>query len=209
MKTVTFLLAMLMTLSVSGQNYQSGSIKTKSEKVYTLSKKQNEDLKKAAISKVKRFQENCKLIGSKEIPYSDKTCTGGYIDVAMHDFLEGARIEITSLDGKTSSSKLVKRYLLNLSLLNYKEIHIESYNCAMVGNFVKDANMSRKTGKEWYVGEVTVYQSFNAVTHEGRILKDTVKRTMKVYALKNTIYSTSGVEEWWDIKLDDITAKSI
>ena len=79
----------------------------------------------------------------------------------------------------------------------------------MVGNFVKDANMSRKTGKEWYVGEVTVYQSFNAVTHEGRILKDTVKRTMKVYALKNTIYSTSGVEEWWDIKLDDITAKSI
>ena len=209
MKTVTFLLAILMTLSVSGQNYQSGSIKTKSEKVYTLSKKQNEDLKKAAIAKVERFQENCKLIGSKEIPYSDKTCTGGYIDVAMHDFLEGARIEITSLDGKTSSSKLVKSYLLNLSLLNYKEIHIESYTCAMVGNFVKDANMSRKTGKEWYVGEVTVYQSFNAVTHEGRILKDTVKRTMKVYALKNTIYSTSGVEEWWDIKLDDITAKSI
>ena len=99
MKTVIFLLAMLMTLSVSGQNYQSGNIKTKSEKVYTLSKKQNEDIKKAAIAKVKRFQENCKLIGRKEIPYSDKTCTGGYIDVAMQDFLEGAQIEITNFDG--------------------------------------------------------------------------------------------------------------
>ena len=118
MKTVTFILAMLMTLSVSGQNYQSGSRKSSSEKVYTLSKKQNENLKKAAMSKVARFQENCKLIGSKDIPYSDKTCTGGYIDVAMQDFLDGARIEITSIDGKTSSSKKVKRYLLNLSLLN-------------------------------------------------------------------------------------------
>lgn len=209
MKTVTFFLAMLMTLSVSGQNYQSGSTKAKPEQVYTLTKRQNEDLKKAAIAKVLRFQENCKLIGSKDIPYSDKTCTDGYIDVAMQDFLEGAKIEITSLDGRTSSSKLVKRYLLNLSLLNYKEIHIESYNCAMVGNFVKDPNMSRKTGQEWYVGEVTVYQVFNAVTQEGRVLRDNVKRTVKVYALKNQIYSASGVEEWWDIKLDDITAKSI
>lgn len=209
MKTVTLFLAMLMTLTVSGQNYQSRNTKAKSDKVYTLSKKQNEDLKKAAIAKVIRFQENCKLIGSKDIPYSEKTCTGGYIDVAMHDFLEGARIEITSLNGKTSSSKLVKRYLLNLSLLNYKEIHIESYNCAMVGNFVKDPNMSRKTGQEWYVGEVTVYQKFNAVTHERQIMTDTVKRTMKVYALKNQIYSASGVEEWWDIKLDNITAKNI
>jgi hypothetical protein len=79
----------------------------------------------------------------------------------------------------------------------------------MVGNFVKDPNMSRKTGQEWYVGEVTVYQKFNAVTHERQIMTDIVKRTMKVYALKNQIYSASGVEEWWDIKLDNITAKNI
>lgn len=69
--------------------------------------------------------------------------------------------------------------------------------------------MSRKTGQEWYVGEVTVYQKFNAVTHERQIMTDIVKRTMKVYALKNQIYSASGVEEWWDIKLDNITAKNI
>ena len=80
----------------------------------------------------------------------------------------------------------------------------------MVGNFVKDANMSRQTGQEWYVGEVTVYQKFNAVTHEGRIISDTVKRTMKVYATMNQIFGADGrVDTWWDIKLDDITAKNV
>ena len=126
MKTVIFLLVMLMTLSVSGQNYQSGNIKTESEKVYTLSKKQNEDLKKAAIAKVKRFQENCKLIGSKEIPYSDKTCTGGYIDVAMQDFLEGAQIEITNFDGTVQKLRTVRRYLQNLAVLGNHRINMVS-----------------------------------------------------------------------------------
>ena len=126
MKTVIFLLAMLMTLSVSGQNYQSGNIKTKSEKVYTLSKKQNEDIKKAAIAKVKRFQENCKLIGRKEIPYSDKTCTGGYIDVAMQDFLEGAQIEITNFDGTVQRPRIVRRYLQNLAALGNHRINMVS-----------------------------------------------------------------------------------
>ena len=126
MKTVTFLLAMLMTLSVSGQNYQSGNIKTESEKVYTLSKKQNEDLKKAAIAKVERFQENCKLIGSKEIPYSDKPCTGGYIDMAMQDFLEGAQIEITNFDGTVQKLRTVRRYLQNLAVLGNHRIYMVS-----------------------------------------------------------------------------------
>ena len=126
MKTVIFLLAMLMTLSVSGQNYQSGNIKTKAEKGFTLSKKQNEDIKKAAIAKVKRFQENCKLIGRKEIPYSDKTCTGGYIDVAMQDFLEGAQIEITNFDGTVQRPRIVRRYLQNLAALGNHRINMVS-----------------------------------------------------------------------------------
>ena len=211
MKHFVFLLTMLVTLSASGQNYHSSSQKTKADKVFKLTQKQSESLKKAAESKVMRFQENCALIGG-DASYQEKTCTGGYVDVAMEDFLKDAKIEITSLDGKTSSRKPVRRYLLNLALLKknrYKSINITSYNCAMVSNFVKDANMSRQTGKEWYVGEVTVYQQFNAVTKEGRILHDTVKRTIKVYALRTQIYSGGAVEEWWDIKLDDITARNI
>lgn len=211
MKHLVFLLTMLVTLSASGQNYYSNSQRSKTEKLFKLTDKQKNDLKRAAESKVMRFQENCALIAG-DASYQDKTCNGGYVDVAMQDFLKDAKIEITSLDGKTSSRKPVRRYLLNLALLRknrYRSINITSYNCAMVSNFVKDVNMSNRTGQEWYVGEVTVYQQFNAVTKEGRTVHDTVKRTMKVYALRNQIYSNDGVEEWWDIKLDDITARNI
>ena len=80
----------------------------------------------------------------------------------------------------------------------------------MVENFVKDLNKSRETGEEWYVGEVTLYQRFNGVTKEGRIVNDVVRRTTKVYANKKEIYSARGASTtYWDVKLGDIQAESI
>lgn len=198
-KSIFFLVALFMSVVVSAQSYK-------------LSKQQHEDLKKAAINKVERFQENCRLVAG-DAPYNEKTCSGGIIDITMQDFLKDAKIEITALNSNSKSRKLVKRYLLNLALLRknrYKDINISWWDCAMVENFVKDLNKSKQTGEEWYVGEVTLYQRFNGVTKEGRVVNDVVRRTTKVYANKKEIYSARGASTtYWDVKLGDIQAESI
>lgn len=178
----------------------------------TLTQQQQRDLAMAAVKKVERFQENCKLVAS-DAPYNEKTCMGGTIDIAMQDFLPNAKIKITSLDGKSYSEKKVRRYLLNLALLRknqYREVKITYYDCAMVSNFVKDVNKSNETGEDWYIGKVTVYQRFNAETKEGVEVHDVVKRTVEVSATLHEIYRKNGsVRSYWDVKLGNINAKSI
>ena len=206
MKRIGFLLIALLTLSV-GLTAQE----------YKLIRTQQESLEKAAKEMVKTFQDNCRKIGDTRIPFDEKTGKGGIIEMALEDFLDKdtTNITITSLYGKSSETKPVKKYLYKLATLAkdvYREITITSYDCAMVSGFVRDPNLS-KNGEEWYVGEVKVMQRFRAVTRERWIVEDLVEGVTKVYAktnrIYNRIYNDRGWQPLWIVKLGDITAENI
>ena len=206
MKRIGFLLIALLTLSV-GLTAQE----------YKLTRTQQESLEKAAKEMVKTFQDNCRKIGDTRIPFVEKTGKGGIIEMALEYFLDKdtTNITITSLYGKSSETKPVKRYLYKLATLAkdvYREITITSYDCAMVSGFVRDPNLS-KNGEEWYVGEVKVMQRFRAVTRERWIVEDLVEGVTKVYAktnrIYNRIYNDRGWQPLWIVKLGDITAENI
>lgn len=185
---------------------------TAQNQVKELTKQQKKELAEAAIMKVERFQRNCATVAG-DGDYSEKTSPGGIVDIAMQDFMSNAKIQTTSLDGKNKNSQKVKKYLMKLALLRknvYKKIQITSYECAMVTGFTKDINKSKATGEEWYTGVVTIIQEFNAITHEGRVVGDKVRRTVEVKAKLNNIYNTDGsVFEYWDVLLNDIYAINI
>ena len=178
-----------------------------SAQIVQLTACQQRDLEKKAIEKVETFQKNCQIVADTHRTYSEKTCKDGIIDVALEDFMEDARIEITNFDGSVQKPKAIRRYLLNLALLSrnrYREISITWVNCAMSTNFVPDPNR-----KEWYVGEVKIIQRFSAITKEFRKVEDSVERITKVYAKRHEILANNKWVTYWDVMLGDIAAKTI
>lgn len=175
-----------------------------------LSKTEQESVKKRAIQKVKTFQESCRKIADTHVAFWEKTCEGGMIEVTMQDFMDDAKIRITSLDGRSFSEKGVKQYLKRLALLSkntYKEIDITSFDCSLASDFRPDPNR----GEGWYVGEVKVTQIFRAL-RKGEYnveVTDKVVRTTKVYAKKSTLIVNQKNVPYWDVKLGDIKARNI
>ena len=175
-----------------------------------LTLEESKEIKEIAMKKVESFQADCKKIADSNIPFHKKTSKDGYIDVTMLDFMDGARIRITSLDGKSFTEKAVKQYLKRLALLSnrvYKEVHISSFDCAVSADFVPDRNK----GKDWYVGEVQIIQVFRAI-RKGEYnveVSDKVIRKTKVYAKRGSLIVNSRNVPYWDVKLGNITAKNI
>ena len=193
-RTGMLLLWMVLCLNLSAQTYR-------------LTANDQRNLKEMAVQMVNRFQSNCRTIADKNTPSSQVTCAGGIIDNTMKDFMEDARIEITSLDGKTTSNRKVKEYLHRLFRLRetrYSSIRISWYHVNVAENFTKDPNRPNL-----YVGEVTLVQRFSGVTHEGQVLKDQVRRKTKVYATPQEYRDKNTKKIRWIIKLGDISAKTI
>lgn len=194
-RTGMLLLLMAMCLNLSAQTHR-------------LTANDQRNLKEMAVQMVNRFQSNCRTIADKNTPSSQVTCVGGVIDNTMKDFMEDARIEITSLDGKTTyKPKPVKKYLNDLFRLRetrYSSIRISWYNVNVADNFTKDLNRPNL-----YVGEVTLVQRFWGVTHEGQVLEDQVRRKTKVYATPQEYRDKNTKKIRWIIKLGDISAKTI
>lgn len=203
MKRIGFLLiTLVLTIGLNAQ-----------ERKYELTPTEQKSLEKAAKDMVRTFQENCRQVGDADIPFYEKTCKGGIIEVALEDFLhkDSTYITITSLYGGSPTIKPVYKYLHRLATLaknTYKEINITSYDCAMATSFTRDPNLS-KNGEEWYVGEVKIMQRFRAETKEHWVVEDLVKRVTKVYAKKNEIRRGRGWMTYWSVKLGDITAETI
>ena len=199
MRRAVFVLTILCMVTVSFAQQRA-----------TLSRGDQESLKRQAIQKVETFQGYCKTIADATIPFHKKTSSDGYIDVAMQDFLADALIRITSLDGRNFTEKSVKSYLNRLALLSnrtYKEVNITSFDCSISADFVPDPNK----GKDWYVGEVKVTQVFRAV-RKGEyniVVSDKVVRKTKVYAKRGSLIMNHRSVPYWDIKLGNITAKNI
>lgn len=193
-RTGMLLLWMVLCLNLSAQTHR-------------LTANDQRNLKEMAVQMVNRFQSNCRTLADKRTPAQEVTCAGGIIDTAMKDFMEDARIEITSLDGKTTSNREVKKYLHRLFRLRetrYKEIRISWYNVNVAENFTKDPNRANL-----YVGEVTLVQRFSGVTHEGQVLEDQVRRKTKVYATLQEYRVKNTKKIRWIIKLGDISARTI
>lgn len=198
MKRSVFMLTLLCMVSIAFAQRVS------------LTAREQASLKEQAVKKVKSFQESCKTIADSDIPFYKKTSKDGYIDVTMLDFMDGAWIRITSLDGKSFTEKPVKQYLKRLALLSnrvYKKVHISSFDCAVSADFVPDRNK----GKDWYVGEVQIIQVFRAI-RKGEYnveVSDKVIRKTKVYAKRGSLIVNSRNVPYWDVKLGNITAKNI
>lgn len=198
MKRAVFMLTLLCMVSVAFAQHVS------------LTAREQASLKEQAVKKVKSFQESCKTIADSNIPFYKKTSKDGYIDVTMLDFLDDARIRVTSLNGKNFTEKPVKQYLKRLALLSgrvYKEVHISSFDCAVSADFVPDPNK----GKDWYVGEVQIIQVFRAI-QKGEYnveVSDKVVRKTKVYAKRGSLIVNHRNVPYWDVKLGNITAKNV
>ena len=169
---------------------------------YVLTAGEQQDIQKAAVDKVNRFQSSCAAIAVKKYSVAQKT---KFIETTLLDFQENAQITVTSFNGKADKPKPVKNYLEKLSMLGkrYANIKVTWCNCYISNEFEYDANSGM------YVGWAKVEQHFNALTWERIYVGDVVERTVKVYAQLKEVFDKNDVRKKWVIKLGDISARNI
>lgn len=169
---------------------------------YQLPESDQRNIQAAAVDKVNRFQKNCSLIADTG---KSRAMKDSYIKSAMQDFMEGAQIIITNMNGTAQPKKPVKRYLERLSLLDkrYAVIEITWSDCYITDEFKYDAN----TGM--YVGWAKVKQQFRANAREIGDISDVVERTVKVYAKLTKVYERDRIRKRWVVSLGDISARTI
>ena len=191
-KFILTVLCCILACTVSAQQKQK----------FTLSDMDQQSIQQAAVNMVNRFQSNCAAIASKKNTAAQKR---SYINTALQDFVEDAKIVITSFNGKKDKPKPVRKYLERLSLLGdrYANIQVTWSDCHITDEFEYDAN----TGM--YVGWAKVKQRFNAETKEHIRIGDVVERTVKIYAKLTTIYEKNQTRKKWIINLGDIAARNI
>ena len=161
-------------------------------------------LNKAAVDKVERFQTNCRYIANVNVPNAQKQ---NAIRTSLLDFVDGAKIVVTSLNGVQQKPKLVKTYLERLAYRMkdvYAFIDITFMDCHVASDFTPDPN---EPGT--YVGLVKVIQYFNAMNKESRWVNDVTVREYKIKAKPHDIIRNNKTQRLWSIKLSHIEGKAV
>lgn len=176
-----------------------------------LTLEESKEIKEIAMKKVESFQADCKKIADSNIPFHKKTSKNGYIDMTMLDFMEDAKIRVTSLDRKNFTEKPVKQYLKRLALLSNRVYKMEDFTLSDIA-FSADFVPEPLRGKNRYVGELCynrILKANHQDTGKKKHLNEKMAVRVRIHAHRKSIVSDGKEGTFWDVKLGNITAKNL
>jgi len=153
-----------------------------------------DDFKKKALAKIKEFQ-GCLFI------LCDKTATtvaqDNAIDQASSLFVDGAIIEVSSVNSNEKKHLKVRDFLEKLRGLRYERIIITFSHVDYVSNIRKGAD-----GK--YYGVVSFEQTFRAFSDGRLVYEDETKKTTEVQLIVYERNLRGSTVQQWDVMLSDV-----
>jgi hypothetical protein len=153
-----------------------------------------EEFKKKALDKIKEFQ-NCLFILCDI--QSDNVALDNAVDQATSLFVEGAIIEVSSVNSAEKKQLKVRDFLEKFRNLRYERVVITFSHVDYVSNIRKGAD-----GK--YYGLVSFEQTFRAY-REGRLIyEDETKKTTEVQLVVYERNLRGNTARQWDVMLSDV-----
>lgn len=160
--------------------------------------KKTSDIERAALSLIQEFQKNYKTISDPEIPFNEKNCNGGIVEVALEDFAENANIIVTDTHGASTSN--VRKFLHRAALLvgRAKQIEITSFDCIVLS----DLTPAPEAGEGMYTYRQKTILHYDAATHSFQQLKGTDRYSIPLY------FSFPMIKVQYRLYMGDITIKT-
>jgi len=153
-----------------------------------------EEFRKKALEKIKEFQ-NCLFILCDI--QSDNDELDNAVDQATSLFVEGAIIEVSSVNSAEKKQLKVRDFLEKFRNLRYERVVITFSHVDYVSNIRKGAD-----GK--YYGLVSFEQTFRAYREGKLIYEDETKKTTEVQLVVYERNLRGNATQQWDVMLSDV-----
>jgi len=153
-----------------------------------------EEFRKKALEKIKEFQ-NCLFILCDI--QSDNDELDNAVDQATSLFVEGAIIEVSSVNSAEKKQLKVRDFLEKFRNLRYERVVITFSHVDYVSNIRKGAD-----GK--YYGLVSFEQTFRAYRDGRLIYEDETKKTTEVQLIVYERSLHGNAIQQWDVMLSDV-----
>ena len=158
------------------------------------SKVSNEEFKKKALFKIKEFQGCLYILCDKKAGYEAQD---NAVDQAASLFVDGAIIEVSSINSDEKKHLKVLDFLDKLRNLRYEHIQITFSHVDYVSNIRKGSD-----GK--YYGLVSFEQTFRAFSDGHLVYEDETKKTTEVQLIVyDRNFHGDAIQEW-DVMLSDV-----
>jgi hypothetical protein len=153
-----------------------------------------EEFRKKALAKIKEFQ-NCLFILCDI--QSDNDELDNAVDQATSLFVEGAIIEVSSVNSAEKKQLKVRDFLEKFRNLRYERVVITFSHVDYVSNIRKGAD-----GR--YYGLVSFEQTFRAYREGKLIYEDETKKTTEVQLVVYERNLRGNATQQWDVMLSDV-----
>ncbi len=159
-----------------------------------ISPERKQAIDSLALEKVRDLSRYISIIGDKDTPFSE---ANRVMDRADELFADGSEIGVSSINRSDINYYKVKQYFKRLMALNYDRVSIKWFNI----QYISDLEL-QPDGR--YVGVITIYQKFEAVSADGMKYMDTTKKDITVYVERKQTQIGGRLIGFWDVLLGDI-----
>lgn len=176
------------------------AVTSKEAKLVSKIKLSDQDIalfKDKTKEKVKEFEQDIVIIGSKEESAAKRDLAQ---KEALKLFYKGAQMEISKIlsDGSTKIiARPMDKYLTRLKSLPYTKVVIKFYDIAYVSDFTRGPD-----GK--YYSTATIIQEFTGFSGDNIVYKDVTKKQVEI--IVDLVEDKFFNEKRWKLFLGDIKA---
>ncbi len=153
-----------------------------------------EEFQQKALSKIKEFQGCLYILCDKK---SGNIAQDNAVDQATRLFIDGAIIEVTSVNSDDKKHLKVRDFLEKLRNLRYERIEITFSHVDYVSSIHKGADNK-------YYGLVSFEQTFRAFSDGRLVYQDETKKTTEVQLVVYDRHLRGNAIQQWDVMLSDV-----
>jgi hypothetical protein len=153
-----------------------------------------EEFQKHALAKIKEFQGCLYILCDKRAGYEAQD---NAVDQGASLFVDGAIIEVSSINTDEKKHLKVRDFLEKLRNLHYEHIQITFSHVDYVSNIRKGSD-----GK--YYGLVSFEQTFRAFSDGRLVYEDETKKTAEVQLIVYQRNFHGDAIQKWDVMLSDV-----
>ena len=168
------------------------TIKPASKEISSIVSK--EEFKKQALAKIKEFQGCLYILCDKKAGFEAQD---NAVDQGSSLFVDGAIIEVSSINSDEKKHLKVRDFLDKLRNLRYEHIQITFSHVDYVSNIRKGSD-----GK--YYGLVSFEQTFRAFSDGRLVYEDETKKTAEVQLIVYERNFQGDAVQKWDVMLSDV-----
>ena len=187
MKSIFSIFVLLSQLVLFGQDNDTAMVPD-------LSSEQIEVFRNQAIKSVSDLSNYINIVSDKK---ESSTRKDANINLAVKLFCsENNTVETSSINNSTINLTPIRKYLVKLKMLNYKQVFIKWYDIYLSSEFKKGPD-------GYYYGTATIYQKFEGIREMGSY-KDITKKNIQLVLIPEKSYEGFTVITEWKLKLGDI-----